>query len=96
MSEWSNRTVEEIAIFNPPERLPKGTIAKKIPMCFLQTSERKITGFEHAEYKNGPKFRNGDTLLAKITPCLENGKTALVDILSQNELAFGSWRVSSF
>jgi len=38
----------------------------------------------------GPKFKNGDTLLAKITPCLENGKTAFVDILDENEIAFGS------
>lgn len=38
----------------------------------------------------GPKFRNGDTLVAKITPCLENGKTAFVDILEDDEVAFGS------
>ena len=36
------------------------------------------------------KFRNGDTLLARITPCLENGKTAYVDILNEDEVGFGS------
>lgn len=56
----------------------------------LGTFERKIKGFELSEYKSGPKFKNRDTLLAKITPCLENGKTALVDILEDNEIAFGS------
>lgn len=59
-------------------------------MGCVQVFDRKITGFELAEYKSGPKFRNGDTLLAKITPCLENGKTAYVDILDEDEVAFGS------
>jgi type I restriction enzyme S subunit len=33
---------------------------------------------------------NGDTLVARITPCLENGKTAFVDCLQSNEIAWGS------
>ncbi len=56
----------------------------------LTPFEKKIKGFEFAEYSAGPKFRNGDTLVAKITPCLENGKTAQVDVLEDNEVAFGS------
>ena len=56
----------------------------------LTVFEKKIKGFEYSEYKAGPKFRNGDTLVAKITPCLENGKTAQVDILEDDEVAFGS------
>jgi type I restriction enzyme S subunit len=76
--------------FNPTERISKGKIAKKIPMDRLTAYEKKIKGFEFAEYSAGPKFRNGDTLVAKITPCLENGKTAQVDILENNEVAFGS------
>jgi type I restriction enzyme S subunit len=51
---------------------------------------KKISSFENAVYSAGPKFKNNDTLLAKITPCLENGKTAFVDILDENEIAFGS------
>ena len=85
-----NSTLDEIAFFNPPEHLKKGREAKKIPMGFLQTFNRKILGYEWSEYSSGPKFRNGDTLVAKITPCLENGKTAFVDILDNEELAFGS------
>ncbi|GAH69364.1 unnamed protein product, partial [marine sediment metagenome] len=38
----------------------------------------------------GNKFKNNDTLLAKITPCLENGKTAFVNVLEKEEVAFGS------
>ena len=90
MTRYKPKEIRSIADFNPPETLKVNTTAKKIPMGHLQTHQRKITGFETATYKSGPKFRNGDVLLAKITPCLENGKTALVDILDDNEVAFGS------
>ena len=36
------------------------------------------------------RFQNGDTLLARITPCLENGKTAFVDFLQDREIGWGS------
>ncbi|AQY21173.1 restriction endonuclease subunit S [Riemerella anatipestifer] len=90
MSNLKAVTIGEFIDFNPSEKLQKNTTAKKIPMDKLGTFERKIKGFELSEYKSGPKFKNKDTLLAKITPCLENGKTALVDILEDNEIAFGS------
>lgn len=76
--------------FNPAESIAKGSQAKKVPMGMLTEFQRKINGFEFSEYNSGPKFRNGDTLVAKITPCLENGKTAFVDILKDDEIAFGS------
>jgi type I restriction enzyme S subunit len=76
--------------FNPSESIIKGSVAKKIPMGALTEFQRKINGFEYSEYNSGPKFRNGDTVVAKITPCLENGKTAFVDILNNGEIAFGS------
>ena len=90
MSKYQNRELRSIAHFNPPEKIKDGQIAKKIPMAQIRAYQRKIDGFEIAEYKSGPKFRNGDVLVAKITPCLENGKTAFVDILGEDELAFGS------
>ena len=86
MSNFKHRELREIAQFNPSERLAINTIAKKIPMGNLKEYQRKIKGYEVAEYKSGPKFRNGDVLLAKITPCLENGKTAFVDILDKEEV----------
>lgn len=76
--------------FNPKESIKKGNLARKIPMTCLDVFSRKINGSEEAIYSSGPKFRNGDTLLARITPCLENGKTAFVDILDEEEVAFGS------
>src|SRR3546814_1928235 len=42
------------------------------------------------EFSSGMRFRNGDTLLARITPCLENGKTAMVDFLKGDEVGWGS------
>ncbi|MGC4234929.1 MAG: restriction endonuclease subunit S [Niabella sp.] len=90
MSNWKQISIGSFADFNPPEKLEKGKVAKKIPMAMLREFERGIKGFELAKYSSGPKFRNGDTLVAKITPCLENGKTAQVDILEENEVAFGS------
>ncbi|XOS90973.1 restriction endonuclease subunit S [Brevibacillus laterosporus] len=56
----------------------------------MQPFQRKIKGYEITEFTGGTKFRNGDTLLARITPCLENGKTAQVTILDINEIGFGS------
>lgn len=90
MSKWQDLEIGKAITFNPTEKLSIGQIAKKIPMDRLSVSDRKISGFEFSTYSAGPKFRNGDTLLAKITPCLENGKTAKVDILGDGEVAFGS------
>jgi len=90
MNKWRDLEIGKAITFNPTEKLSIGQIAKKIPMDRLSVSDRKISGFEFSTYSAGPKFRNGDTLLAKITPCLENGKTAKVDILNDGEVAFGS------
>jgi type I restriction enzyme, S subunit len=89
-NEWRIVKLKEVIQFNPRETIKTGTLAKKIGMDKLQTFQRKIIGYEIEEYKSGTKFRNGDTLLARITPCLENGKTAQVDILEKDEVAFGS------
>lgn len=90
MSKWEQISIGEFITFNPTESITKGTVVKKIPMEKLTSFERKIKGFEYSTYNSGPKFRNGDVLVAKITPCLENGKTAQVDILEDDEIAFGS------
>ena len=89
-SGWVETTLGEIAIINPRESITKGAIAKSIPMASLDPFTKKIQSFGIKEFKGGTKFRNGDTLLARITPCLENGKTAYVDILKENEVGFGS------
>ena len=56
----------------------------------LQPFCRDIPSYEVETYTGGTKFRNGDTIMARITPCLENGKTAKVDVLDSGEIGFGS------
>lgn len=90
MGGWLEKRMDEIADFNPRESIPKGTIAKKIAMDKLQPFCRDVPGFEMEAFSGGTKFRNGDTIMARITPCLENGKTAKVDVLDDNEVGFGS------
>ena len=75
---------------NPREILNKGVLAKKVGMDKLQPFCRDIVEYEIVKYSGGVKFRNGDTIMARITPCLENGKTAMINILDENEVGFGS------
>lgn len=90
MNHFKKQQIQNIADFNPREQLAKGALAKSVPMAMLKEFQRQITGYEIKAFNGGAKFRNGDTLLAKITPCLENGKTAFVDILDDGDVAFGS------
>ena len=90
MNHFKKQQIQNIADFNPREQLAKGALAKSVPMAMLKEFQRQITGYEIKAFNGGAKFRNGDTLLARITPCLENGKTAFVDILDDGEVAFGS------
>ena len=75
---------------NPKETIIKRHLSKKIGMDKLQPFCRDVAGYEIVEFNGGSKFRNGDTIMARITPCLENGKTAMVNILDENEVGFGS------
>lgn len=80
----------DVLELNPRESIVKNTIARKISMTDLRPFTRDIPTFSYEKYSGGAKFRNNDILLARITPCLENGKTALVNILDKDEVAFGS------
>ena len=88
--KWHTANLKDMIEINPKEFLPKGTIAKKISMDMLQPFRRDIQKYELSEFTGGTKFRNGDTIMARITPCLENGKTAKVSILESDEVGFGS------
>ena len=82
--------VSEIAYLNPKRSLSKNTIARYIDMSQLSTSGAFPSGWELKPFSGGMRFTNGDTLLARITPCLENGKTAYINFLDDGEIAFGS------
>lgn len=77
-------------LLNPKENISKGKVARKIAMENLKPFTRDINTWSNISFNGGSKFRNGDTLLARITPCLENGKTAFVNILGDDEIAYGS------
>jgi len=90
MSKWRKKQLQEIAFLKPTETLKKGDIAPNIPMANIKEFQRDVVKIDYGEFRGGTKFRNGDTLLAKITPCLENGKTAFVNCLQEDEIGFGS------
>lgn len=90
MGNWTQMRAADFIEFNPRLSIKKGAVATKIAMDKLKPFTKKIPETEKAEFGGGSKFCNGDTIMARITPCLENGKTAFVDILEDNEIAFGS------
>ena len=93
LDRYANSTtvlIHEIAEINPKRNLSKGTSAKCIEMANLPTTGSFPNGWIEKEYNGGMKFCNGDTLIARITPCLENGKTAFINFLDKNEIAYGS------
>lgn len=75
---------------NPKLELRKGKISPYIEMANLSETSMCVNGKVEREYQGGSRFQNNDTLLARITPCLENGKTAFVNILKEKEIAAGS------
>lgn len=89
-SKWETVKAADVIEFNPRLSIKKGAIATKVAMDKLKPFTKTIPEVEQAEYSSGAKFCNGDTIMARITPCLENGKTAFVDILADGEVAFGS------
>ena len=87
---WDEKRLKDIAVFNPRETLKKGATAKRIAMEQLQPFCRDVSAFDLASFNGGTKFRNGDTIIARITPCLENGKMAKINVLDEDEVGFGS------
>lgn len=85
-----NCTLADIALVNPVRPLAKGVEARYFEMATLPTNGCIPTGNFIKPYNGGVRFINGDTLIARITPCLENGKAAYINILEDNEVAFGS------
>jgi type I restriction enzyme S subunit len=87
----SNKIISDIVEFNPKRSIKKGEVKPFIEMAALPIDNRDVSQIGEREFKGGgSKFKNGDTLFARITPCLENGKTAKVNCLNQNEYGHGS------
>lgn len=82
--------LNDYALINPTRTISKGRVARCIDMSSLPTKGTFPSDWTFKEFNGGMKFQNGDTIMARITPCLENGKTAYINFLDENEVAFGS------
>lgn len=80
---WEVKASSEVIEFAPRMRLPKEGLKPFVSMPNVSTSSMVIDEIEWREGNSGTKFQNGDTLLARITPCLQNGKTAFVQFLDE-------------
>ena len=89
-SEWKSVRTGDFIEFNPRLSIKKGEVATKISMDKLKPFTKRVPETEKATFAGGTKFCNGDTIMARITPCLENGKTAFVDCLQDGEVGYGS------
>ncbi len=83
--------LEDVVQINPQRTLNKTNEAFHLAMRDVEVYRRKITSHSYKEFRgSGARFQNGDTLLARITPCLENGKTVYVDCLKPDQVGHGS------
>lgn len=87
---WSARSLPDVVAVNPRRSLKNGSIAPYLDMKNLPTQGHSAIEVVDRVFGSGTKFTNGDTLLARITPCLENGKTGYVDFLEKDQVGWGS------
>ena len=87
---WSVTTLGDAFDLNPKRTLAKGTIAPYLDMANTPTTGHVPDQIIQRAFSSGSRFINGDTLLARITPCLENGKAAFVDFLGDKAVGWGS------
>jgi type I restriction enzyme S subunit len=87
---WRSVRVPDAIDINPHRSLSKGSLAPYLEMSNMPTTSARATAWVDRNFGSGAKFINGDTLVARITPCLENGKTAFVDFLKNGQVGGGS------
>ena len=87
---WEVAPLGDLLEVNPKRSLRRGQIAPYLPMRDMPTRGHVPDSVAVRPFGSGMRFANGDTLVARITPCLENGKTAYVDFLRDNEVGWGS------
>ncbi|HWP30895.1 MAG TPA: restriction endonuclease subunit S [Fimbriimonadales bacterium] len=87
---WRVASLPDLIEINPPRPLRKGEIAPYLDMANMPTRGHAPDEVVDRSFGSGMRFINGDTLVARITPCLENGKTAFVDFLRDGQVGWGS------
>ncbi len=88
---WSYRRLSDAALINPTVKLAKETVYPFVDMAAIEPGRKFVEASEQRPYSGGgAKFTHGDTLLARITPCLENGKIAMFRGENDADVAHGS------
>ena len=87
---WPVGMLSQVIEVNPRRKIKRGEMATHVGMAALPTSGPHVVSWTRRAFTSGSRFTRADTLLARITPSLENGKTALVDFLDEGEVAWGS------
>ena len=87
---WEAVPLPKLIEVNPKRSLPRGKIAPYLKMANMPIKGHVPESATYRPFGSGMRFANGDTLIARITPCLENGKTAYVDFLREDEIGWGS------
>jgi type I restriction enzyme S subunit len=87
---WEEGVLSDILDLNPSYQLQKGKLAPYLEMKNVSSNTFNPEGWYDRQFTSGMRFQNGDTLLARITPCLENGKSCHVAFLEDNEIGWGS------
>ena len=72
---------------NPKTNLKKGEYAPFVEMANVSITYREPEKIEYKKYTSGPKFQNGDSVVARIEPCLQNGKRFF---WKSDKIGFGS------
>ena len=82
---WEVVALEKAVEINPKTKVERDGEKVFVPMGALSETGMVISGWEIKSGNSGAKFQNGDTLVARISPCLENGKTGFVDFLPASQ-----------
>lgn len=86
----SSVSLAEVVELNPHRARPVEDEPVYVSMQKIPVSGISIPDWATRPARGGVRFRNGDTLLARITPCLQNRKTGFVDFLNDGQVAIGS------
>ena len=89
--EWKRVQFSDAVWVNPPVPLKRGENYPFVEMQNVNPSERAARSKQSRPFTGGgARFAAGDTLMARITPCLENGKTARFVSEDDQAIAHGS------
>jgi type I restriction enzyme S subunit len=87
---WTVMPLPKAIEVNPARSLKKGDVAPYLDMANMPTRGHAPDEVVARPFGSGMRFVNGDTLVARITPCLENGKIAYVEFLEEGQVGWGS------